>query len=462
MMVVVLVADSLRGDTPGFTGGPARTPTMDALAAEGTVFPRAFASGSWTIPSMLSMVTGVYPHRLGVCRWRHPFPVRQPTLMSAFAAAGFDVRTLVWNPRWAFANGTERGLAGDSQVPAEVVDALRGPRGRDRLVLIHHWWTHLPYLNRKLPLSGWLRACGAALEVLNKDPQAMAPKFRALYLETIRYFSEELLERYLDAASAGGEDVLLVLTGDHGENWGEALPPGRRIEHVYDLHGRWLRDETVHVPLVYWGKRHGGSIPAGQRLDGFARGVDLAPTVAELAGIPWPGPLPSPGPKGIERGIDRDGENLAFDGRSLARAIRDSQALDAAQAMTVSSHNAHEPHVYPPEARHLWRGFGMRTPAGWHTWDGAHEAAEQVPVPGRDDPCREEHAEVTEGLVEEWHRSVGAGPLLPKGMFPATSDQDEPDDDGDRPGLRAEPEPAAGDGDRDRVLRQMRMLGYLD
>jgi arylsulfatase A-like enzyme len=68
MKVVLIVADSMRGDAPGFAGGPTETPLMDRLAGEGTRFDSAFASGAWTIPSLMSMLTGAYPHRISIAR----------------------------------------------------------------------------------------------------------------------------------------------------------------------------------------------------------------------------------------------------------------------------------------------------------------------------------------------------------------------------------------------------------
>ncbi|MDP7113914.1 MAG: sulfatase-like hydrolase/transferase [Myxococcota bacterium] len=462
MMVVVLVVDSLRGDAPGYTGGPAATPLLDQVAGEGTWFERTVVSGSWTVPSLLSMVTGSYPHRLGICRWRHPFPERRPTLMSAFASAGFEVRTLSFNPRWSMATCPGRGLPGDSQDPEQVLDALRGPRGRDRLVIIHHWWTHLPYLARKLPRDGWLRTCDAILDSLARRPDPLAIKFRGLYHRALAHFSAELLGRYLDAAASGGEDVLLLLTGDHGENWGECLAPGRRVEHIYDLHGRWLADGTACVPLLLWGRGHGGAIPVASGLGGVARGVDIGPTVADLAGIPWPGQLPAPGgPHGVDRGITPDGRGLTIDGVSLAPAVRAGEPAPSSEAMVVSSHNTHQPHTYPAEARQMWRAFGLRTDRAWYVFDGVDGTREVRPhrEGGEElETARADADRIWDQLEGEWHRSVGPAGVLPTSLFPRFRE-------GAAEG-EFDAEPATVDAppadDEDPLVERMRMLGYLD
>ncbi len=460
MMVLLLVVDSLRADAPGYAGGRAATPALDQLAGEGTTFDHLTVSGSWTVPSLTSMATGTFPHRVGICRWRHAFPRRRPTLMSAFAAADFDVHVLAHNPRWLFGSCPHRGKAGDSQEVDQVLDALRHPRGSDRFVILHHWWTHLPYLNRKLPASGWKRACEMSLESMNRSPETMVPKFRANYLKTVEYFSAELLERYLDAASAGGEDVLLLLTGDHGENWGEALPAGRRIEHIFDLHGRWMRDSTARVPLLLWGKGHGGAIPAGARLGGTVRGVDVAPTLADLAGIPWPGPLPeADGPQVVDRGIQPDGVGLELDGRSAAAPIRAGEDLPTETTLTVSTHNTHQPDTYPPGGKETFRTLGLRTEDAWLVFDGVDGTRDVIPEGGGEAPPAAS-GEHWDRLEAEWHRAVDPGPGLDIDLFPTV-----------RPG-EASPEPVIDDiarvkpkgrkVDEREIVRKMRMLGYMD
>ncbi len=442
MKVILMVVDSLRGDAPGFAGGGAPTPLMDQLAGEGTRFGAMTVSGSWTVPSLMSMATATFPHRMGVCRWRHPFPRHRPTLMSAFAAAGFGVSTFAYNPRWCFGNTPARGSVGDSQQPDEVIKALRAASS-DHLFLIHHWWTHLPYINKKLPTGGWKRACAASLESLNRHPGAMAPKFRANYLKSVGYFDHEILGRYLDAASAGGDDVLLILTGDHGENWGESLPEGRRIEHIFDLHGRWLRDETAHVPLVLWGRGERGSIPAGATLDGTVRGVDMAPTIAGLAGVPWPGPLPEDdGPTLRGMGIAADGQGLSFDGHSLSDHVWSGAHADTADTLTIASHNTHQPDTYPEDGRKMWRTLGMRTADAWCVFDGVDQAREIVPHAVAEPQVA---PETWESLEREWRGAVGPGEVLPKDLYPGGRD----------------PEPGEAD-DREGVLEKMRMLGYLE
>ena len=413
MVVVLLIADSLRADGPGFCGGEATTPRLDQLASEGTWSNHMFASGAWTIPSIMAMLTGEQPHRIGVARWRHPFPARRPNLLTAFRAAGFDVRCLHPYPRWGFLAVPGAGAVGDSQVPDDVAEALRTPRGTDRFVLIHHWWTHLPYLCQKLELPQWHAACDFSLESLGAHPARIAPVLEAAYRKSLEHLSEVLVDRYLSAASSHGQDVLFVLTSDHGENWGEALPPGRAVNNVYDLHGRWLADSTIRIPFLVWGKSPRGAIPGGRTLDGLMAGTSVAPTLAELAAIPWPGPLPDvTGCTVVDRGISPEGEGLEIPGTSLVANIFETSPTGLDSVLTVSSHNTHVPHAYPPSGKLLWRTVGLRTTDRWFVWDGVDQQGQVQSLTGGS-VVPDARAEATFALLEnERLRAVGAGPTI--------------------------------------------------
>jgi hypothetical protein len=62
--IVLGVLDCARAKSFGLSGGlrTARTPRLDAMAAEGTNFPNAVAPANWTVPSHMSIFTGCYPN----------------------------------------------------------------------------------------------------------------------------------------------------------------------------------------------------------------------------------------------------------------------------------------------------------------------------------------------------------------------------------------------------------------
>ena len=385
MKIVLLVVDSLRADVPGYAGGPAQTPVLDRLAVQGTRFSQAYCSGSWTIPSLASMDTGAFPHHVGVCNWGHILPEGRTSLLGLMVAAGWRTHVFAPNPHWVFWGWPSHGERGDSQDEAAMVEALRQPG--DGFFLIHHWSTHLPYLTEPQSWGGLKRAADAAVAALRKYPDEMAGKFERIYHRSVQHLSEERLPRLMEAASSGGEPVLFVVTADHGEHWGECLPEKRRFRNIFDLHGRWLEDATTRVPLVFWGATASGDVPAGQVLGGFARGVDVGPTIAQAAGVEWP-----------------ESEAHPVQGLSLLPAILSGQPAPAADALTVRSHNTHVPNTYPSDGQEMWRGYSWRTAAGRWTWDATFQRMRCL-------EGAQPSEEVQQCLEREWAQARGAVPV---------------------------------------------------
>jgi len=84
--LLLVVVDTLRADFVGAYRGGARTPAIDALAATGTLFERAYAHIAITGPSHASLFTSLLPfehgcattHRFSTAR-RAPWPRRSAT-----------------------------------------------------------------------------------------------------------------------------------------------------------------------------------------------------------------------------------------------------------------------------------------------------------------------------------------------------------------------------------------------
>jgi arylsulfatase A-like enzyme len=65
--ILVVLVDALRADRLGAYGHRGHlTPAIDTFAREGVVFERAIAAAPWTLPSVASLFTSVYPSVHGV------------------------------------------------------------------------------------------------------------------------------------------------------------------------------------------------------------------------------------------------------------------------------------------------------------------------------------------------------------------------------------------------------------
>ncbi len=64
--IIIIVLDTLRKDVLSIYGGNAETPNIDSFSKDSVIFNNAVAPSSWTVPSHVSLFTGLYPNRHGV------------------------------------------------------------------------------------------------------------------------------------------------------------------------------------------------------------------------------------------------------------------------------------------------------------------------------------------------------------------------------------------------------------
>ena len=110
--VVVITIDTLRADHLGCYGyKQIRTPNIDALAAEGARFERAYTAVPVTLPSHTVMFTGTYPMRSGM----HDFAANklgpgQPTLASVLKEHGYATGAVIGSAVLDSRFGLNRGF----------------------------------------------------------------------------------------------------------------------------------------------------------------------------------------------------------------------------------------------------------------------------------------------------------------------------------------------------------------
>ena len=307
--VLLISIDTLRPDHLGCYGYRRPTsPNIDAvLAARGTPFEHAYANAPWTFPSHAGMLTGRYPciQRLYPAARSADYgnefgalPTDEPTLAEILHARGYATAGFT-EDGWIRADmGFGRGFGTFvenrafprfseplGQVERTLHDALEWIHRHDDMpwfAFVHTYQVHNPYT----PPPGYLARVAPAAG----DDRASADA--AAYDAEIRY-TDDVLGRFLaDLDAAGAGDALVVLTSDHGEQFGE---------HGLWMHGNSLYDELLHVPLVV---RAPGLVPAGKRVAADVGLLDVVPTILDLVGADAP-------PRA--------------DGRSLARMIRDGE-----------------------------------------------------------------------------------------------------------------------------------------
>ncbi|HYK00970.1 MAG TPA: sulfatase-like hydrolase/transferase [Thermoanaerobaculia bacterium] len=276
--VLLITLDTFRADRLG-----AKTPNLTRLAAEGVRFENAQSPVPLTLPAHATILSGLLPLHHGLRNnGAGAFPADKETLATLFAANGYRtaafVGAFVLDRRFGLDRGFEtydddiaRDPASDVTLEAErlasdVVDRavawLRVADSRPAFTWVHLWDAHAPY--------------------------APPAPFEQSYDGEIAYVDAQL-GRLL--AAIDRTNTVVVVAGDHGESLGE---------HGESTHGLLLYQTTLHIPLL---------IATPELKPRAVRepvsSVDIAPTLATLAGITMP--------KG--------------DGRDLAEVLRDGDAI---------------------------------------------------------------------------------------------------------------------------------------
>lgn len=276
--ILVYVVDCLRADHVG-TYGYRRptTPAIDRIASGGVVLERAFANAAWTLASVGTLFTGVYPHRHGAQTRDGALRTDLPTVAERLREAGYATAAWTANPvmdatTFGLSRGFDRyellarGRVWEVDADAALLnDAVLSwlERNRDRrfFIYLHSLDLHTPYRPRPPFDALFLRPgqdeMGQAMDLYDNE--------LAYNDREIGRLVERLREQHLY------DNLLLLLTADHGEEFGE---------HGQVRHGRSLFDGLLHVPLIL---KLPGSHRRGWRVSTPVSHLDVAPTLLDFA-----------------------------------------------------------------------------------------------------------------------------------------------------------------------------------
>jgi arylsulfatase len=319
--VILIVVDSLRADHVSAYGYERpTTQNLDALiAAEGIRFDDAVSASPWTCPANGALMSGRHPSSLGAS-WNSlnsSLPQEAASLAEALHDAGYYTAGFVNNAcvdtNRGFAQGFDffddsqaarKGADSNNKARAFEVNALatawlesdwlaRPAAGDQPLFLFLYYMEPHVWYNPPAPYdtlyddtyTGTLTSevYGVGFDVVTGKivPSARdVEHLEALYDGEISYWDAHLgqLLGYLQSKGLL-DNTLIVVTGDHGEAFGE---------HGKWVHGSALYEEEVRVPLVM---RYPGRIAPGQVVTTPVQSMDLMPTILEYAGATIPNDL---------------------------------------------------------------------------------------------------------------------------------------------------------------------------
>ena len=271
--ILFVTIDTTRADRLGPYGYDlADTPTYDALAAEGMVYERAYASCPLTIPSHSTMFTGRFPPSHGV-RDNGDFVLGedQITLAERLDEVGYTTAAFTsafpTQARWGFDQGfdvyhdplerlptqldwRDQRIAGD--VVDDALESLEvlAEDGEPMFVWVHLFDAHWPY----------------------EPPEPFATQHAGRPYDGEIAYTDRHVGRLVEWFDQNRPDNLVMITSDHGEGFGDG---GERT------HGFLLHDGTLHVPLI----ARGAGFDVGRSPEAVSH-VDIVPTLLDIVGLP--------------------------------------------------------------------------------------------------------------------------------------------------------------------------------
>jgi arylsulfatase A-like enzyme len=315
----------MRADSLSCYGYPRPTsPFLDELAAQGVRFDRAYATSSWTVPSIASMLTSTYVNQHGLGK-RFPgrgrsrswavIPGDVPNLAQLMSDGGYRTFGLVANLNLPADRGFDRGFDRYSCIGSVNASSVRRALQSwlpDIAGAEEPWFfwlllfdPHGPYNGRQPWLDEfdpqWQRAkrmngmpptkFSLSAKELSQDEVAVA---KACYDSEIRAADELIREVF--ALLPGADDAFVLVNADHGEEF---------LEHGRTLHGNSLFDQQLRIPFIV--RPHDGR-SAGIVVKEPVSIVDVLPTILGAAGIDVPpeaAGLDLMGPDGVHVPRDR-------------------------------------------------------------------------------------------------------------------------------------------------------------
>jgi arylsulfatase A-like enzyme len=285
--VVVVLIDQLRKDT-----AEAHLPQVRKLAESGIVFEQMRAAAPWTYPSVVSLMTGLYPqqHHADGHATRNilaTFSPELPLLPQILREHGYRTAAFVanpflhtWNPFHAGfdsyrvdfvpSRGNLRSGGKRSWSPATMFANTLNPAilaHFDALAFAGPEFTYVHYIDVHGPYKG-------------------AP-FPPDYAQAAEYLDAKVAELYAYFMRRYDGNLIFAVTSDHGRALGDDETAGQGT--AFRREKKSLHDFNLHIPFMILPSRR---VTQPRRIETFASNVDWVPTLLDWLGIEPPVALP--------------------------------------------------------------------------------------------------------------------------------------------------------------------------
>ena len=316
--VLLIVIDTLRWDhVSAYKNNPITAPNIDRLARESIQYENAISQSPWTTPSHAALFTGQYPSKNGVDGTNihlHPdnFTMAEVLGKNGYQTAGF-INNVYIRKQTGLAQGFQeyeefwgRNEGSSLLLLLELIKEKRHPRSDKGALItnqaVRNWldndWNaenpfflfthfmepHAPYGSTQKHLKEYLPVGISESQAfqVNQDPELYICNkiemseldfslLTALYNSDIRYLDEEI-GKLLDLLRKRGlmDETIIVLTADHGENFGE---------HQLMSHELSVYDTLVKVPLLI---RYPKFFAPGSKWEMPVQLIDIFPSLLHI------------------------------------------------------------------------------------------------------------------------------------------------------------------------------------
>ena len=271
--IILISIDTLRADRlPVYGYDKVATPNIDALRRDGVLFENAYSHCPMTLPSHVSMLTGLLPtehavrNNLGYRFDAAKHPTLPQLLKQRGYATGAAVSSYVLRADTGLGAAFDfyddaipvatSGAASQHQRPGSATLAaskkwISEKQSQPFFFMFHLYEPHAPYT----------------------PPEPFRSRYSEPYDGEVAH-SDAITGELLDFLRQSGiyDRAIVILTSDHGEGlW----------QHGEDQHGILLYREVLHVPLIV---KLPKSARAGSTVKSPVALIDLTPTALQLAG----------------------------------------------------------------------------------------------------------------------------------------------------------------------------------
>jgi tetratricopeptide (TPR) repeat protein len=270
--LLLITIDTLRADHLGCYGyHQVKTPSIDGLAKEGVLFSKAFTPVPITLPSHVTIMTGLYPIQHGI-RNNGNFILGPDftTLAEVMKAQGYRTGACIGAFVLDSLFGLDQGFDFyDDSLPKEGAAAtlLENERKAEAVTQAGLNWIEK---NKAAPFFLWLHYFDP--HAIYLPPSPFKEEYKGhLYDGEIAYTDSCIGDLFQGMENLGLMDrTIIILTSDHGEGLGE---------HGEPTHAIFIYDSTLQIPLIIRDPR--GVLPS-EKINALVSTLDILPTILDL------------------------------------------------------------------------------------------------------------------------------------------------------------------------------------